>query len=402
MGTRRNFAPSSHLKNVTYEIRGPIDKRAQELEKQGKEIIKLNIGNPALFGFRAPETMIQAVMENLSQCSGYSVSRGIFPAREAIVMEAQSKGIINVHVDDVFLGNGVSELIMMAMEALLEEGDEVLLPAPDYPLWSAAVVINKAKPVYYSCVDTEPNITELEKLLTDKTRAIVLVNPNNPTGAVYTEQTIKKSAAFAEKNQLIVFSDEIYDRILYGGTIHTPIAKFCRQTLCVTLNGLSKVYRAAGFRVGWAVFSGDKSQAIPYMQAMELLCSMRLCSNVPGQWAVQTALGGRQSIYELTADSGRLGKQRNTLNQLISQSQFLSHVEPKGAMYGFIKVNKIPNFNDRKFAMQLLEEKNVLVVPGSSFHVDDPSYFRVTFLPDSETLTDVFGRIESLLSSLKT
>jgi alanine-synthesizing transaminase len=402
MGRKRNFAPSSHLKNVTYEIRGPIDKRAQELEKQGKEIVKLNIGNPALFGFKAPETMIQAVMENLSQCSGYSVSRGIFPAREAIVMEAQNKGIPNVHVDDVFLGNGVSELIMMGMEALLEEGDQVLLPAPDYPLWSAAVVINKAVPIYYDCLKGDPDVAELEKLLTDKTRAIVLINPNNPMGAVYSEETIKKIAAFAEKNQLIVFSDEIYDRILYAGAVHTPIAKHCKQTLCVTLNGLSKVYRAAGLRVGWAVFSGDKSDAKNYLQAMELLCSMRLCSNVPGQWAVQTALGGKQSIYDLTADSGRLGKQRNTLNALISGSHFLSHIEPKGAMYGFIRVNNIPKFNDRKFAMQLLEEKNVLVVPGSSFHVQDPNYFRVTFLPDSETLTDVFARIESLLSNLKT
>jgi alanine-synthesizing transaminase len=401
MKKMNHFNPASKLKAVKYEIRGVLDQRAQELEKQGNEIIKLNIGNPAAFGFRAPETMMKAVIENLHECSGYSLSKGIFPAREAVVMDSQAKGIRGVTSDEVFLGNGVSELIMMCMEALLEPGDEVLIPSPDYPLWTAAVVINGGVPKHYPCVPTlEPE--KISEMITPKTRAIVIINPNNPTGAVYSKELLQEIIRVAEENHLIVFSDEIYDRILYDGAQHTPTASLCHQTLCITFNGLSKVYRAAGLRTGWAFLSGDKSEAGPFLKALELLSSLRLCPGVPGQHAVQTALGGIQSIYDLTAPTGRLGKQRQSLLQAVEQSKFLSHTAPKGALYSFIKVNPelLPGFNDREFAMRLLEEKHVLVVPGSSFNWPTAHYFRVTFLPDASVLEEVFERIDSLLSAM--
>lgn len=397
------FKPSSHLEQVSYEIRGPLDQRAQELEKQGYEIFKLNIGNPAAFGFRAPNTMLQAMIENLSQCSGYSPSKGIFSAREAIVMSTQEKGIKGLSIDDVFLGNGVSELIMMSLEALLEPGDEVLVPAPDYPLWSAAVRITGAQPVFYSCPSTNkhfPDPSEIKSLIGPRTRAIVIINPNNPTGAVYPKSLLKEIVTIAAKHQLLVFSDEIYDKILYDKAVHTPTATLCEETLCCTFNGLSKVYRAAGFRTGWMYFSGDKTHAKPYLKALELLASLRLCSNVPGQWAVQTALGGKQSIYDLTAPTGRLGKQRKCVIDAVKKSPFLSHQIPQGALYSFIKVDTklIPQFNDHQFAMNLLENHHVLVVPGSSFNVEYKDHFRVTFLPDEDTLSEVFMRIDLALS----
>lgn len=406
MSARRNrFQPSSHLDQVSYEIRGVLDHRAQELERQGFDILKFNIGNPAAFGFNAPDSIRRAIIENLSSCSGYSPSKGIFPAREAVVMETQNKGIEGVTVDDVFMGNGVSELIMMTMEALLEPGDEVLIPSPDYPLWSAAVAINGAKSIYYPCrLENKfvPDADEVERLVTKNTRAIVLINPNNPSGAVYPKGVVQKLVKVAEKHDLIIFSDEIYDRITYDGNIHTPTAIYCNETLCATFGGLSKVYRAAGIRTGWVFFSGDKKSAGPYMKALELLASLRLCSNVPGQWAVQTALGGHQSINDLTAEDGRLGLQRRALIKAVKSSEFLSMAEPLGAIYGFIRVNrnKVKNFDDRKFAMKLLEEKHALIVPGSGFHMNDKDHFRVTFLPDPLIIDDLFRRIEDVLQSL--
>jgi alanine-synthesizing transaminase len=391
-----------HLKGVRYEIRGPLARRAGELERQGYEILKLNIGNPAQFGFRTPETMRLAMIENLPQAEGYCHQKGVFPAREAVVMDTQSHGIRGVTAEDVFMGNGVSELILMCMEALLERDDEVLVPAPDYPLWTAAVTLSGGKPVHYPCRPENkfiPDPAELEKLITERTRAIVLINPNNPTGAVYPREVLKGIVDLAEKRGLIIFSDEIYDRILYEDAQHIPVATLCHNTLCATFGGLSKVYRACGIRTGWVFFSGKKQHAADYLEALELLASLRLCSNVPGQWAVQTALGGVQSIYDLTAESGRLGRQRRALLRGIEQSKYLRCVAPRGALYAFPGVNleKLPGFDDAKFAMELLEKEHVLVVPGSSFNVPYTNHFRLTLLPDEETIAEVFVRMERQL-----
>jgi alanine-synthesizing transaminase len=391
--------PARHLAGVRYEIRGPLARRALELERQGYEVIKLNIGNPAAFGFRTPETMRLAVVEHLGQSEGYCHQKGIFPAREAVVMETQNRGIPGVTVEDVFLGNGVSELILMTLEALLEPGDEVLVPAPDYPLWTAAVVITGAKAVHYPCRPENgfvPNPEEIARLWTPRCKAIVLINPNNPTGAVYPRPVLEAIARFAEEKRLIVFSDEIYDRILYDGAVHIPMATLCQGTLCATFGGLSKVYRACGFRAGWVYFSGRREHATSYLQTLELLASLRLCANVPAQWAVQTALGGVQSIYELTAPTGRLGRQRQAVIDGVAASKHLELVTPAGALYGFVRSRK-PGFEDSQFAMDLLEKKHVLVVPGSSFNVDYKDHFRVTLLPDEETMRVVFRRIEELL-----
>lgn len=394
-----------HLAGVKYEIRGPLARRALELERQGHEVIKLNIGNPAQFGFRTPETMLVAIHENLGSAEGYCHQKGIFPAREAVVMDAQSRGIEGVTVDDVFMGNGVSELILMTMEALLEPGDEVLVPAPDYPLWTAAVTLSGGRAVHYPCHAANqfvPDTEELAKLVTPRTRALVLINPNNPTGAVYAEETLRALVALAERHRLMLFSDEIYDRILYDGARHIPVAALCHDTLCATFGGLSKVYRACGFRTGWVTFSGQKRYAGDYLEAVELLASLRLCANVPGQWAVQTALGGHQSIYDLTAESGRLGRQRRALLEGVAKSEWLDVVAPMGALYAFpsIDAEKIPDFDDGRFAMELLEREHVLVVPGSSFNFSGRNHLRLTLLPDVDTMADVFVRMERLLSSM--
>ncbi|MFT3771849.1 MAG: pyridoxal phosphate-dependent aminotransferase [Minicystis sp.] len=395
---------ASHLDGVRYEIRGPLARRALELERQGYEIIKLNIGNPAQFGFRTPETMRLAIIENLTQAEGYCHQKGIFPAREAVVMDTQSRGIRGVTVDDVFMGNGVSELILMCLEALLERGDEVLVPAPDYPLWTAAVTLTGARPVHYPCRPENgfvPDPAELDRLVTPKTKAIVMINPNNPTGAVYPRAAVEGLARLAEKHRLSLFSDEIYDRILYDGATHVPAATVCEDTLCATFGGLSKVYRACGIRTGWVFFSGRKQHATDYLDGLEVLASLRLCSNVPGQWAVQTALGGVQSIYDLTSDRGRLGRQRRALLQGVEASSFLRVVPPRGALYAFPEIDlaKIPTFDDGRFAMELLEREHVLVVPGSSFNVPYTNHLRLTLLPDDETMSEVFRRIERLLGA---
>jgi alanine-synthesizing transaminase len=396
------FGAASHLADVRYEIRGPLARRAQELEQAGYEIVKLNIGNPAMFGFHTPETMRLATIENLREAEGYCHQKGIFPAREAVAMDAHTQGVLGVTADDVFMGNGVSELILMTMEALLEPGDEVLVPGPDYPLWTAAVVIAGGKPVHYPCrpeAGFVPDPDEVARLVTPRCRALVLINPNNPTGAVYPRAIVERLVRVAEQRRLVLFSDEIYNRILYDGAQHVPAATLCRDTLCATFGGLSKVYRACGFRTGWVVFSGRKQAAKEYLTALELLASLRLCSNVPGQWAVQTALGGIQSIFDLTSPTGRLGRQRRAIVEAVAASRHLEVVKPQGALYAFVgvKPGSVPDFDDADFAMQLLERKHVLVVPGSSFNVDYRDHFRVTMLPDEETLTDVFKRIEALL-----
>lgn len=394
--------PARHLASVRYEIRGPLARRAMELERQGHEVIKLNIGNPAAFGFRTPATMRLAMIEHLGQSEGYCHQKGIFPAREAVVMETQNKGVPGVTAEDVFMGNGVSELILLTLEALLEPGDEVLVPAPDYPLWTAAVVITGAKAVHYPCRPENgfvPDPDEVARLWTPRCKAIVLINPNNPTGAVYPREVVERLVRFAEEKRIVLFSDEIYDRILYDGAQHVPVATLCRDTLCATFGGLSKVYRACGFRVGWVTFSGRKQHAQDYLQTLELLASLRLCANVPGQWAVQTALGGSQSIYELTAPTGRLGRQRQAVLDGVAASKHLALVKPSGAMYGFVQVRGREAFDDARFAMELLEKKHVLVVPGSSFNVDYRDHFRITLLPDEETLREVFRRMEELLDA---
>jgi alanine-synthesizing transaminase len=392
-----------HLGKVRYEIRGALARRAQELERDGYEIIKLNIGNLAPFGFRMPETMRVATIENLSQSEGYCHQKGIFPAREAVVMDTQMQRISGVTAEDVFMGNGVSELILMTMEALLEPGDEVLLPAPDYPLWTAAVVITGGHPVYYPCRPEArfvPDPEEVARLITPRCKALVLINPNNPTGAVYPREVVQRLVRVAEEKRVVLFSDEIYGRILYDGAEHVPVATLCKDTLCGTFAGLSKAYRACGFRTGWVFFSGKKDHAADYLGCLELLASLRLCANVPGQWAVQTALGGVQSIYDLTAPAGRLGRQRQALVDGVAQSKYLTLVKPRGALYGFVGVRPelFSSFDDQEFAMALLEREHVLVVPGSSFNVDYKTHFRTTFLPDEETLALVLGRMERLLS----
>ena len=397
---------SEHLHEVKYEIRGALARRAEQLEREGHEIIKLNIGNPGAFGFRMPGSMRVAIVENLHQADPYSHQKGIFPAREAVVMQQQNRGAMDVTADDVFIGNGCSELIMLAMRALLNPGDEVLVPSPDYPLWTASVVIHGAKAVHYPCRPENgfvPDPAEVESLITDRTRALVVINPNNPTGAVYPRETLAALAEIAERRHLVFCADEIYDEMLYGDAAFVPAATLAQNTLCLTFSGLSKIDRACGLRVGWLVFSGEREHARDYIQAVELLASLRLCSNVPGQYAVQTALGGHQSILDLTRPGGRLHATRAAVLEAVGRSRYLSVVPPRGAMYAFVRVHadRLPGggkkFDDQAFALDLLEQKHVLVAPGSSFNVPYRDHFRVTLLPDAEQMADVFARIESLL-----
>ncbi len=396
------YQPSAALSDVRYEIRGKLANRAQELERLGYEIISLNIGNPGAFGFRTPETMRLAMIENLQSSEAYCHQKGIFPAREAVVMQQQDRGIDGVTAEEVFIGNGVSELIDMTLRALLNPGDEVLIPSPDYPLWTAGVTLNQGKPVHYACLPEnafQPDIEAMEKLITKKTRAIVVINPNNPTGAVYPRATLEAIVEMADRHELMLFSDEIYDEMTYDGAEFVPLATLVGNTVCATFSGLSKVYRACGYRVGWVVISGDLKHAQEYINALELLASLRLCSNVPAQWAVQTALGGFQSIRDLVSPGGRLFESRQTIIDRVAASKYLTLVKPAGSMYAFVGVDPeaLPNFDDNEFALSLLEQKHVLVAPGVSFNVDYQNHFRITLLPDVPTLQAVFVRIEDLL-----
>ena len=404
MQSEPGFRPSEGLRHVRYEIRGRLARRALELERQGYEIISLNIGNPRAFGFRTPETMRLAMIENLAQAEGYCHQKGIFPAREAVVMQQQERGITGVTAEEVFIGNGVSELIDLTLRALLCDGDEVLVPSPDYPLWTAAVALNRGRPVHYPCRPEHgfvPDPAELARLITPRTRALVIINPNNPTGAVYPRAVLEALARLAERHGLVVFSDEIYDQMTYDGAEFVPMATLVHDTLCATLSGLSKVYRACGYRAGWAVFSGRVHAAAEYLDALELLASLRLCSNVMAQWAIQTALGGHQSIRELIAPGGRLYESRAVIIEAARRSRFLTLVPPRGAMYAFPGVDgqALPGFDDQQFALDLLEQKHVLVAPGVSFNVPYRNHLRITNLPDAATLHEVFGRIEELLGT---
>ena len=404
MSLEHTVRPSESLKNVRYEIRGRLARRAHDLERQGYEIISLNIGNPRLFGFRTPETMRLAMIENLSDSEGYCHQKGIFPAREAVVMQQQARGVTGVSAEEVFIGNGVSELIDMVLRALLNDGDEVLVPSPDYPLWTASVNLNRGHAVHYPCRPENgfvPDPAEIESLITPRTRAIVVINPTNPTGAIYPRAVLEAIARLAERHQLVVYSDEIYDQMVYDGAESIPLATLVRDTLCATLSGLSKIYRACGYRVGWAVFSGRLRGSADYLSALELLSSLRLCSNVPAQWAVQTALGGYQSIHQLVSPGGRLYESRRAIIEAADASRYLRVARPDGAMYAFIGVEPqaLPDFDDQQFALDLLEQKHVLVAPGVSFNVPYRNHFRVTTLPDAATLRVVFGRIEELLAA---
>lgn len=404
MKTEFTVRPSESLRHVRYEIRGRLARRAHEMQRMGYEIVSLNIGNPGAFGFRTPETMRLAMIENLSDSEGYCHQKGIFPAREAVVMQQQARGVTGVTAEEVFIGNGVSELIDLVLRALLNEGDEVLVPSPDYPLWTAAVTLNGGRVVHYPCRPENgfvPDPEEVAALVTPRTRALVVINPNNPTGAVYSRNVLESLARVAERAGLVVFADEIYDQIVYDGAEFVPMATVARDTLCCTLSGLSKIYRACGYRCGWAVFSGRVHAASEYLTSLELLSSLRLCSNVPAQWAVQTALGGHQSIRELVAPGGRLYESRKTMLNAIDSSRFLQLRPTSGAFYGFVGVDTrdLPEFDDQQFALDLLEQKHVLIAPGVSFNVPYRTHFRMTNLPDSAILKDVLGRMEELLSS---
>lgn len=402
--THPPLGTSERLSGVRYEIRGPLARRAHELELVGYEIVYLNIGNPGRFGFRTPESMRLAMIENLEASEAYCHQKGIFPAREAVVMQQQSRGVNDVTADEVFLGNGVSELIDLTLRALLNNGDEVLIPSPDYPLWTAATILNGGKAVHYPCPrenDFLPDVDAMRKLVTKKTRAVVVINPNNPTGAVYSRETLQQIINLANENDLLVMSDEIYDNILYDEAEHVPLATLIDGGRCATYGGLSKVYRACGYRIGWVSFTGMRELETEYLQSVELLASLRLCSNVPGQWAVQTALGGYQSIVDLTGEGGRLYESRRAVIESVERSEFLTVVNPAGSLYAFIQIKhpKLQDFDDYDFAMDLLEKKHVLVAPGSSFNYPWKDSFRITILPEPDVIRDVFRRIDDLLQS---
>lgn len=375
------------------------------MERQGYEILSLNIGNPGLFGFRTPETMRLAIIENLGSSEAYCNQKGIFPAREAVAMQHQDRGIMDMTAEHVFIGNGVSELIDLTLRALLNPGDEVLIPSPDYPLWTAATVLNGGRAVYYPCPEEAgfmPDLDAIEALITPNTRAIVVINPNNPTGAVYSRGCLTRLAALADQHDLVVLSDEIYDQMVYEDTEFVPMATLCSSALCATFSGLSKVYRACGYRVGWVAFSGAHDRSAEFINAMDLLAALRLCSNVPGQWAVQTALGGYQSVKKLCSPGGRLYNSRQAVIDAVAASPYLDVVTPMGSMYAFVGVNTdvLPEFDDESFALELLEQQHVLVAPGSSFNTPYRDHFRITTLPDEETLAQVFERMDEVLAQM--
>lgn len=399
----KSINKSSKLHGVCYDIRGPVLNQARILEEEGHKIIKLNIGNPAPFGFDAPDEILQDVIRTLPQAVGYSDSKGIFSARKAVMQHYQTRNVPNIAIEDIYLGNGASELIVMATQALLENGDELLIPSPDYPLWTAATSLAGGKPVHYHCDESSewfPDIEDMRSKITPRTRGIVVINPNNPTGAVYPEEILQAIIKLAQEHQLIIFADEIYDKVLYDGTLHTPMASLCEDILCVTFNGLSKAYRIAGFRSGWLLVSGAKNIAKSYVQGLDMLASMRLCSNVPAQHAIQTALGGYQSIQDLVLPTGRLHKQRDLAVQMLNAIPGVSCVKPKAALYLFPKLDPeiYPIENDEQFALQLLEEEKVLVVQGTGFNWPTPDHFRVVFLPNLEELEEALNRITAFLA----
>ncbi|WP_338876545.1 pyridoxal phosphate-dependent aminotransferase [Spirosoma sp. SC4-14] len=395
---------SERLTNLKYDIRGPVYEKSLELESQGYKIISLNIGNPATFGFDAPDEIVHDIILNIRNAQGYSDSRGLFAARKAVMHHTQNIGLPGITINDIYIGNGVSELIMLSMQALLNEGDEVLIPSPDYPLWTASVAFCGGKPVHYICdeaADWNPDLADIESKITARTRAIVVINPNNPTGAVYDKSVLEGIARIAEQHKLIVFSDEIYDRILYDGAVHYPISKMVNDTLCITMGGLSKNYRAAGFRGGWMIMSGARHRAKSYIEGLTLLASMRLCANVPTQYAIQTALGGYQSIKDLVIPTGRLYKQMMLAYNRMTAIDGITCVKPKGALYIFprIDLDQFHIADDEQFVYELLTEQKVLVVAGNGFNYFDKNHFRIVCLPTVDELTIALDRIEAFLES---
>ncbi len=401
-----HYQKSTKLDNVCYDIRGPVLDHANRLEEEGHRILKLNIGNPAAFGFEAPDEIIQDVIRNLGEAQGYTHAKGIFSARKAIMQRCQLQGIAEVEVEDIILGNGVSELIVMAMQALLNPGDEVLIPAPDYPLWTAAVTLAGGTPVHYLCDEADewqPDLADLESKISPNTRGIVVINPNNPTGAVYSAEILTGIIDLARKHDLIVYADEIYDRILYDDAVHIPLASLADDILFVTFGGLSKNYRLAGFRSGWLILSGAKHLARNYIQGMEMLASMRLCANVPAMYAIQTALGGRQTIDDLVAIDGQFHEQRDLAWQRLNAMPGVSCVKPRGAVYLFphLDPDVYPILDDEQFVLDLLLQEKMLLVQGTAFNWVDKQHFRIVFLPKVDELTMALDRLENFLERLR-
>ncbi|WXK39444.1 pyridoxal phosphate-dependent aminotransferase [Mycetohabitans rhizoxinica] len=397
---------SHKLSNVCYDIRGPVLEEAKRLEEEGHRIIKLNIGNLAAFGFDAPDEIITDMIRNLPESSGYSDSKGVFAARKSVMHYTQQKGIVDVKLDDIFIGNGASELIVMAMQGLLNDGDEVLLPAPDYPLWTAAVSLSGGTPVHYRCDEYNgwlPDLDDMRAKISPNTRAIVVINPNNPTGALYPDDLVRAMLELARQHQLIVFSDEVYDKIVYDGGVHTSVGALSQDVLTVTFNSLSKSYRSCGYRAGWMVVSGDKRHATDYLEGLGILASMRLCANVPGQYAIQTALGGYQSIDELIQPGGRLYKQRELAYDMLSAIPGVSVVKPKAALYMFPRLDPAvyPVRDDQQLILELLQQERVLLVQGTGFNWPAPDHFRVVFLPNVDDLGDSLSRVARFLDGYR-
>ena len=397
---------SAKLANVLYDIRGPIMDAARQMEDEGQKIIKLNLGNLAVFGFDAPEEIQQDMIRNLPNSAGYSDSKGIFAARKAVMHETQKQGIAGVTLDDIYLGNGASELITMATNALLDNGDELLLPMPDYPLWTAATSLSGGTPVHYLCDEANgwmPNLADIRAKITPRTKAIVVINPNNPTGVLYSDDLLKGIVSIAREHGLVVLADEVYDKVLYDDVKHTAMASLSTDVLTLTFNSLSKSYRSCGYRAGWLVVSGDKRAAVDYIEGLNMLSNMKLCSNVPGQWAIQTALGGYQSINDLTCEGGRLRRQRDLAYELITAIPGVTCVKPVAALYMFPKLDPVmyPIKDDRQFFLELLRATRVMLVQGTGFNWPDPDHFRIVFLPHEDDLREAIGRISRFLESYR-
>ncbi len=397
---------SAKLANVLYDIRGPIMDAARQMEDEGQKIIKLNLGNLAVFGFDAPEEIQQDMIRNLPNSAGYSDSKGIFGARKAVMHETQKQGIAGVTLDDVYLGNGASELITMATNALLDNGDELLLPMPDYPLWTAATSLSGGKPVHYLCDEENgwmPNLDDVRAKITPRTKGIVVINPNNPTGVMYSDELLKQIILIAREHGLVIMADEVYDKVLYDGVKHTALASLSTDVLTLTFNSLSKSYRSCGYRAGWMVVTGDKTVAKDYIEGLNMLSNMKLCSNVPGQWAIQTALGGYQSINELVGEGGRLRRQRDLAYELITAIPGVTCVKPQAALYMFPKLDPViyPIKDDRQFFLELLKATRVMLVQGTGFNWPAPDHFRIVFLPHEDDLREAIDRIAKFLESYR-
>jgi alanine-synthesizing transaminase len=402
----KQLKKSAKLANVLYDIRGPIMDAAKQMEEDGQKIIRLNIGNLAVFGFDAPEEIQQDMIRNLPNSAGYSDSKGVFAARKAVMHETQKQGIAGVTLDDIYLGNGASELIAMSTNALLDDGDELLLPAPDYPLWTASTSLSGGTPVHYLCDEANgwmPDLDDIRAKITPRTKGIVVINPNNPTGALYSDALLKSIVAIAREHGLVIFADEVYDKVLYDGVKHTAIASLSTDVLTLTFNSLSKSYRSCGYRAGWLVVSGDKRAAQDYIEGLNMLSNMRLCANVPGQWAIQTALGGYQSINDLVCDGGRLRRQRDLAYELITAIPGVSCVKPSAALYMFPRLDPdvYPIEDDRQFFLELLKETRVMLVQGTGFNWATPDHFRIVFLPHEDDLREAINRIAKFLEQYR-